>query len=68
MEAVRAEGVIHYEEVVVFRGLFLSLLGGLFGVFVVGFAGLAGHGASLYDVDESWECRLFVLEITAVVL
>jgi hypothetical protein len=56
MEAIRAEGVIHYEEVVVFRGLFfLGLLGGLFGVFFVGLAGLAGHGASWYDGDETWE-------------
>ena len=45
MEAIRSEGVIHDEEVMVFRGFFVvSLLGGIFGVFVVGLAG--GHGAS----------------------
>jgi hypothetical protein len=53
MEAIRAKGVIHYEEVVVFLGLLLlSLLGGLFGI---GVFGLGGHGASWYDVDASWE-------------
>jgi hypothetical protein len=53
MEAIGAEGVIHYEEVVVFPGLLLlSRLGGLFGV---GFFGLGGHGASWYDVDKSRE-------------
>jgi hypothetical protein len=37
----------NYEEVVVFRGLFfLSLLGALFGIFVVGLDGLGRHGAS----------------------
>jgi hypothetical protein len=44
MKAIRSEGMIHYEEVMVFRGLFhLGLRGGLLGVFVVGFA---RHGVS----------------------
>jgi hypothetical protein len=50
VEAVGPETMINNEEVMVFRGLFVvDLLGGLFGVFVVG---LAGHGD---NVDESWE-------------
>jgi hypothetical protein len=38
---------------VVFGGLFfLSLLGDLFGIFVVGLAGFARHVASWYNVDK----------------